>query len=230
MNTPFTQMVAASVIQARSNTTNNRMELKAAVEGLKLLRQAIRDHGRGRTIWLTDSQYVANNIYSVPKWRRDKWMREGGSEPVLNKDLWQELEAIRSSLRIYPTWTRRDNNKAADKLAKTAAKNPTHTDFGFNPGRVGRSVEQSGEAPIFFEVSEEALTIRVYRGDGQVSSSDPRCKIRFEILGVGGVVKGKAYIYAPTGVYTQLHRHHTYVVETRDGEIIRILKKISDLD
>ena len=124
--------------------------LAICIEGLKLVRKAIKDLKSYRKIqWLTDSKYVADNVYQIQKWRRDGWIRDGG-EPVLNADLWKDLEAVRSSLRVYPTWVSRDENGTADSLAKQAAKSPSHTDFGFNPGRVGSSVGTSRQAPTFF--------------------------------------------------------------------------------
>jgi ribonuclease HI len=213
-------------------TTNNRMELKAGVEGLRLVRQRKKEldvkFGFKTVGWSTDSRYVADNIYQIPKWRKAKWIRDDG-QPVLNKDLWMELEGVRNSLRILPGWASRDFNKEANRLAQSAAKHPTHTDHGYNPGRIGSSVGTSRSAPVFFESDENRLKIRIYKSDGQVDKRGGRCKIRFQIIEKGGKIsENKYYIYAPLDIDKELHRQHACVIETQSGNIIRIIKDITN--
>jgi len=208
-------------------TTNNRMELRAAIDGLRAIRNLTKVYGRGRIEWFTDSKYVADNIYNVQKWRKGNLWMTNTNEPVLNVDLWKDLEAVRSSLGIYPSWISRDDNKTADGLAKLGAKNPTHKDLGYNSGRVGTSLGKSRRAPIFFKESRNKLQIRIYKGDGQISRSKSFCRIRFEIIDCdGNLSEDKYYAYANTETYSELHRHHKYVVCTVDGHITNILKEI----
>ncbi|MDO8569530.1 MAG: ribonuclease H [bacterium] len=206
-------------------TTNNRMEMRAAIAGLRLVRNLKKDFGWGRVEWFTDSQYVANNIYSVKSWRKGNVWTTNNGEPILNVDLWRDLEAVRSSLGIYPSWISCEENKVADNLAKKGAKNPTHKDLGFNPGRVGASLGGKKYAPIYYQENNKELRIRIYKGDGQVSKTSAVCKIRFEIIDKdGNISEDKYYAYTSVEVYSELHRHHKYVVVTENGNILEILE------
>ena len=206
-------------------TTNNRMEMRAGIAGLKLVRDLKKKFGWGRVEWLTDSQYVADNIYNVQNWRRGNTWTTTNGEPILNVDLWRELEAVRASLGIYPSWIPREENKVADSLAKKAANNPTHTDFGFNPGRVGTSAGNERSAPTFFQQSKDELHIRIYKGDGQISKINSICKIRFQIIDKDGNISDeKYYAYTSIDIYSDLHRHHKYIVIIEDGNILEILE------
>lgn len=71
-----------------ANTTNNRMELSAVIEGLAVLTR------RSRVRVVTDSQYVSRGMSEwVEGWIRNDWQRgpKGKKEPVKNVDLWQAL-------------------------------------------------------------------------------------------------------------------------------------------
>ena len=68
------------------DTTNNRMELKAVIEGLKALKR------RSRVQICTDSQYVKNGMESwIHGWKRNGW-KTAAKQPVKNADLWPELD------------------------------------------------------------------------------------------------------------------------------------------
>ncbi len=101
-------------------TTNNRMELTAAVEGLRALREAC-------TVEIvTDSQYVKNGITTwIHGWKRNGW-RTASKKPVVNQDLWLELDDQVSRHTTTWTWTKghadhADNNRC-DELATRAAR------------------------------------------------------------------------------------------------------------
>ncbi len=102
-------------------TTNNRMELTAAIEGLRALRR------RCDVELVTDSEYLKNGITKwVQNWRRRNWMTTTGT-PVINRDLWEELDELAASHSIEWSWTKghashADNNRA-DELATEAARN-----------------------------------------------------------------------------------------------------------
>ena len=101
------------------NTTNNRMELKAAIEGLAALkRQCDVD-------LYTDSQYVRNGINQwMANWKRNGW-RTSARKPVKNVELWQRLDELVQSHRIQWHWVRghsgNDGNEQADALANRGA-------------------------------------------------------------------------------------------------------------
>lgn len=101
-------------------TTNNRMELTAAIEGLRALREDC------EVEVVTDSEYVKNGITSwIHAWKRKKWMTTE-KKPVVNQDLWQELDELATRHKTTWTWTKghashADNNRC-DELASHAAK------------------------------------------------------------------------------------------------------------
>ncbi len=101
------------------DTTNQRMEMMAALQGLKALNQPC------RVLLHTDSAYLVNafNQDWLQKWQRNGWMTSK-KEPVANQDLWKELLAMNRKHRVE--WIKvkghSDNelNNRADKLAKKA--------------------------------------------------------------------------------------------------------------
>ena len=207
------------------NTTNNRMELRASISGLKIVRTQMKIYGYRSLSWYTDSSYVADYLFKVDGWRRTKWIRSNG-EPVWNKDLWKELSSLSHSMQISPEWIPREENKEADILANLGSKNPTHTDFGYNPGKVGSPLGKRGKSPNLFEENRHVL-VRIYKGDGMISGVDQRCKIRFEVLDYGGGnLLGKYYAYTNENIYTELHRGHEYILNICDGNIIEIIEDL----
>jgi ribonuclease HI len=103
-------------------TTNNRMELMAAIVGLETLR-----HRCAVTIH-TDSQYMSNGIERrwAIKWRRDHWLRDG--KPVPNADLWARLLDLCDAHEVTFQWVRghagNPENERCDQLAVAAAAQP----------------------------------------------------------------------------------------------------------
>lgn len=100
-------------------TTNNRMELTAAIEGLKALKQpcSVALH--------TDSKYVIDGITSwIFGWQRNGW-KNAAKKPVANADLWQDLIAAGRPHQIKWIWVKGHNghpeNERADRLASDAA-------------------------------------------------------------------------------------------------------------
>ena len=104
-------------------TTNNRMELTAAVKGLMTLREPC------EVEIITDSQYMKNGIQKwIANWKRNGW-RTAEKKAVLNKDLWEELDRQNARHKTVWSWTKghashSDNNRC-DELATAAARNQT---------------------------------------------------------------------------------------------------------
>jgi len=104
-------------------TTNNRMELTAAVKGLSALREGC------EVEIVTDSQYMKNGIQKwIANWKRNGW-RTSEKKPVLNQDLWEELDRQNARHKTVWSWTKghashADNNRC-DELATAAARNQT---------------------------------------------------------------------------------------------------------
>jgi ribonuclease HI len=102
------------------HTTNNRMELTAAIEGLRALREIC------AVEVVTDSEYVKNGITLwIHAWKRRNWMTTE-KKPVVNQDLWQELDELAARHKTTWKWTKghathADNNRC-DQLASRAAK------------------------------------------------------------------------------------------------------------
>ncbi len=102
------------------HTTNNRMELTAAIEGLRTLREPC------DVEVVTDSEYVKNGITKwIQGWKRNGW-RTSAKKPVLNQDLWAQLDALVGEHQIRWTWTKghadHDDNNRCDELATQAAR------------------------------------------------------------------------------------------------------------
>lgn len=110
--------VADELSGSDPSTSNNRMELMAAIAALEHLPE-------GSLVSLcTDSQYVQLGITSwVSTWRRRGWRTSGGS-PVLNRDLWERLVAAEARHRVSWRWVRGHDgsrwNDRADLLAGQA--------------------------------------------------------------------------------------------------------------
>ncbi|MEQ8799854.1 MAG: ribonuclease HI [Salinisphaeraceae bacterium] len=96
-------------------TTNNRMELLAAIRALESLRQPC------RVQLYTDSNYVRQGITDwLPRWQKNGW-RTAGRKPVKNADLWQQLDALNQKHEVAWHWVKGHagdpGNEAADALA-----------------------------------------------------------------------------------------------------------------
>ncbi len=102
---------------ARS-TTNNRMELTAAIAGLEALNRPM------RVRVYTDSAYLKQGITSwIERWRRNGW-RTAARKPVKNADLWRRLEAALARHDVEWHWIKghagHPDNERADRLARSA--------------------------------------------------------------------------------------------------------------
>ena len=101
------------------NTTNNRMELTAAIEALNYFEDS-------QTITLiTDSKYVKDGIQSwIQNWKKNGW-KTASKKPVKNKDLWIELYNLDKSLDVKWNWVKahagNPMNEEVDLMAKKAA-------------------------------------------------------------------------------------------------------------
>ena len=97
-------------------TTNNRMELKAAIEALNVLKEACEVH------LYTDSNYVRDGISGwIEGWKRNGW-RTADKKPVKNAELWQALDEARRRHQVQWHWVRghagHPENERADALAR----------------------------------------------------------------------------------------------------------------
>lgn len=109
------------ISQGFAETTNNRMELTAAIEALKLLKEPC------EVTLFTDSQYLVNGINKgwAKKWKTNGWMRNK-QEKALNPELWDQLLTLCERHKITFVWLKghagHPENERCDRLAVAAAE------------------------------------------------------------------------------------------------------------
>ncbi|QJD58546.1 ribonuclease HI [Pseudomonas sp. gcc21] len=96
-------------------TTNNRMELTAAIRGLEALKRP------AQVVLTTDSEYVMKGIREwMPNWKKRGW-KTASKQPVKNADLWQELDSLVNQHQVEWRWVKghsgHPENELADELA-----------------------------------------------------------------------------------------------------------------
>ncbi|MER2874375.1 ribonuclease HI [Morganella morganii] len=112
-------------------TTNNRMELLAAIVALETLKRPC------NIVLTTDSQYVRQGVTQwIHNWKRRGW-RKADKSPVVNVDLWQRLDAAITRHQIDWQWVKghagHPENERCDELARAAAESPSQDDTGYQP-------------------------------------------------------------------------------------------------
>lgn len=104
-----------------ANTTNNKMELTAVIEALKLLKEPC------KVTLYSDSQYVCNALKLgwAKKWQANNWMRNK-KEPALNPDLWEALLKLCDVHQMEIVWVKghagHPENERCDRLAVAQAE------------------------------------------------------------------------------------------------------------
>ena len=100
------------------NTTNNRMEMMAAITAI----EAVNETYTGEIILWTDSTYVMKGITEwVHGWKKKNWIKSD-KKPVVNTDLWKVLDKLNSQKNIQWNWVKGhagvEGNERADELAR----------------------------------------------------------------------------------------------------------------
>ena len=106
---------------AEAETTNNRMELMAAIAALEAIKKA-----NAQVRLVTDSTYVRDGVTKwIHGWKRNGW-KTAAKKPVKNEDLWKRLDAIASQHQVQWEWVKghagHPGNERADHLATSAIK------------------------------------------------------------------------------------------------------------
>ena len=106
-----------------SSTTNNRMEMMAAIKAI----EAIKPNYKGPIVLFTDSTYVLKGITEwIVGWKKRGW-KKSDKKPVVNKDLWQRLDALNAARDIRWEWVKGHDgdlgNERADELARQGVPN-----------------------------------------------------------------------------------------------------------
>ncbi|MBF0274366.1 MAG: ribonuclease HI [Nitrospinae bacterium] len=102
------------------HTTNNRMEMQAVIQGLKMINGA-----EGEINLYTDSKYVIDGINQwIKNWKRNGW-KTAAKKPVKNVELWQQIDELNSKFTIKWIWVKghaeNEWNNRCDELARNAA-------------------------------------------------------------------------------------------------------------
>lgn len=109
------------------STTNNRMELLAAINGLKMLRESC------EVTLYSDSKYLIDSVEKgwVYSWQKNGW-RKADKSPALNPDLWQELLGLLDLHTVNFVWVKGHNgheyNERCDRLAVAGAEAAADSD------------------------------------------------------------------------------------------------------
>lgn len=123
-------------------TTNNRMEIQATIAGLKALKY------RCRVTIYSDSRYLVNaiNLGWLQSWKANGWKR-GKKKPVLNMDLWQELDRLLQKHEVKFVWVESHagirENERCDELTQQAARGRSlKIDFGYEQIKLSSQKEK----------------------------------------------------------------------------------------
>jgi len=148
----WTEGAELELAGGETHTTNNRMELTAALEGLRALKRP------SRVTVITDSQYVFYGMTDwITSWSKKNWKRKGGK--VLNVDLWKELVRAALEHETYWAWTRghagQPENERCDQLAKRMIEEQKQARASEHRARRKRkgtlpSIEAEPTAPVWF--------------------------------------------------------------------------------
>ena len=135
---------------AEPDTTNNRMAIRSAIEVLRTLRRPC------DVRFVSDSQYLVKGIKEwLPGWKRRQWRRKSG--PILNLELWQELDAALARHTVRPDWVRghagHPRNEYANHLATTAAKEQSQSG-GFVPSAFQEWLDAERERGRYLDYQE----------------------------------------------------------------------------
>ena len=109
---------------SEQDTTNNRMELRAVIEGLRVLKEPC------VVVVRTDSKYVQDGMTKwIHSWKSKGWVHKekgkAGRQPVKNRELWEELERVQRTHNVVWKWVKGhagdEDNKRCDLLPNAAA-------------------------------------------------------------------------------------------------------------
>ena len=105
------------------HTTNNRMELTAAIQGLSAIKTDKIINKKYIVYLITDSLYLKNGIEMwIVDWKKNNW-RTASKRVVKNRDLWKELDCLNSLMKVKWQWVRGHSGHGGNELADQIAKN-----------------------------------------------------------------------------------------------------------
>jgi|ERR1700723_1342904 len=216
-----------------AKSTNQRMELKACIEGLKWVRETGPWSGVTSVLVVTDALYITRFIGLAPEWKNRGWENRDG-QPILNADLWDDLLKARAKagIRIEFVWKEgkaTEIGKRVDKLAKAAAKRGgTDRDWGYKPGSYCRSMVKGGTA-LPFPATGQVEVIRLYAKKPVTKEKE---RISFNIFDdARQVYEFKFYAFTTPLLAFTMHRWHGYRVRFNDNlKYPQVLQCIAEVD
>jgi ribonuclease HI len=219
-------------------TTNNRMELHGCIFAHEWAYENIDELGAQRVLVLTDSEYVFNSYSWAIGWCQNNYCNRDG-RPIKNEDLLKDLMTLRRKLarrlRIEVKLIPRRSNDAAkevDRAAKAAGKMPSHVDWGFRKGKIGRPKNNSKGAARLYPAAGQTPVIRPYKSD--VAKRDIQL-FKFEVWDEAkGMFFDKFEAYTTTEIGNELHRQNVFHVRMNDvpgyPQILEILATLKESD
>jgi ribonuclease HI len=218
-------------------TTNNRMELWGVISAYDWIEEQGNNIRVARIQIITDSTYVHDHLSFATRWRANDWCNADG-RPMANVDLWKKvLNRRNSGPRRTIHVVRTDGKKSpilkeVDRSAREAAGLPTETDYGYAPGKVGRTdVKVRGVASLF-PAANQTGSIRIFfttvaKGGANI--------IKFQTLDdPTGLYVEKFVAYASPEIGHQLHRQHRYLVRFNGNpkypQIVEIVEEITSAE
>ena len=107
--------VEKKIFGGQANTTNNQMELSAAIEGLAILKEPC------NVELFTDSKYVMDGITQwIQNWKKNNW-RTAAKKDVKNKELWQKLDQLIAQHQVQWRWVKGHSGDAGNEVADLLA-------------------------------------------------------------------------------------------------------------
>lgn len=210
--------------------TNNQMELKAVIEGLKGIKDLDIPIRYNNIEVRTDSRYVVNNKNrAIYTWSKQKWLNQFG-KPVENAILWKELIKVLTTIpcRVGIEWvkghSKDTDQKAVDRQAKESAQVPFNPPISVvklrrkksNEKTLRGSVEMKGQRVSIHIINEEYLKLQKLS------------KYRYEVIS-----KSSEYFGNVDFTYSELHSlkaGHKYVItfnkNNKNPKIVKVLKEI----
>jgi len=196
------------------DTTNNQMELQAAIAALTLLQST---HGRCEIELFTDSEYLRQGITSwVENWERNGWQTKD-QEPVKNQELWQRLHDLIHEHEIAWHWLKghdgHPHNERADQLATQAREALTAPKLAPPPTMISG---ETAEVDIFVKASynpsrqEGSWGVVLRKGDHLKTVQGRQANASANALLLVGTIQGLQALTRPCAV--AIHSDADYLI------------------
>lgn len=216
-------------------TTNNRMELKAAIRAIEHARDIAKKEPLEGVYIKSDSKYLVENYNRVARWRAQGWESSEG-RILENTDLWKRILSLRSwsHVKISLEWEEgktTPEGKHVDKEAKKAAKGTLkRVDLGYIKPRVGRSKLGGKIATTMYPADGHAQIIRIYEYETLKSKHKEEYRVKFDLYSEAEKkFTEKYFAYIPKVGPKQFHCQHCYVVKFNDNDKHPVIERVEEI-